>query len=235
MDDMMLGYVLGKSQGGGVTPTGSIDITKNGTYDVSDKAEAVVNVDSSNAKFTKYGFPYDEGEWKNTDYGITHITNIGGNYSQFYYTSGITKITLSGEVHLGTNYCMAYCPSTITILDATNATITDVANYTFVGSRFTTMIFGENCTKMGSGWWTASNPAAEIHFYGNLNSFSPNNHGGTTDTTHWYLHYDGGVIPLSGLTNLRQYNKFHVPAALYDEYCNATNWADIPSQIVGDL
>lgn len=41
VDALIAGYGQG---GGGITPTGSINITKNGTYDVTDKAQAVVAV-----------------------------------------------------------------------------------------------------------------------------------------------------------------------------------------------
>ena len=42
----------------GITPSGSLQITENGTYDVTDKAEAVVNVPQETYYMTKYGVFY---------------------------------------------------------------------------------------------------------------------------------------------------------------------------------
>ena len=42
----------------GITPSGSLQITENGTYDVTDKAEAVVNVPQETYYMTKFGVWY---------------------------------------------------------------------------------------------------------------------------------------------------------------------------------
>ena len=48
--------VVENKQDGGITPTGSVEITENGTYDVTEFAMAEVDVAGSDIKVTKYGF-----------------------------------------------------------------------------------------------------------------------------------------------------------------------------------
>ena len=59
----------GKGAGGGITPTGTLDITENGTYDVTEYASANVNVASETPEYTRVSYIQFTGE-QTIDTGI---------------------------------------------------------------------------------------------------------------------------------------------------------------------
>lgn len=109
----------------GITPSGSISISDNGTYDVTDKASAVVNVNSDNIDFMQYctvapqfGANYPSA----TPHIIAPICK--SFYNMFYYASShcpYTDITVESNAqvtslgYLAENYLNASELKTVTL------------------------------------------------------------------------------------------------------------------------
>ena len=120
----------------GITPSGSLQITENGTYDVTDKAEAVVNVPVETYYMTKYGVWYPPNidieingfkqyEMPSNLYRyadclvsarVVGVTSIqGGANANPFYDSSIVTLELP-SLQSNNTYIAAYCEKLQTVI-----------------------------------------------------------------------------------------------------------------------
>ena len=78
----------------GITPSGSLQITENGTYDVTDKAEAVVNVSQETYYMTKYGVWYPPNiDIEINDFNVNAMPKNLYNSADHLVSARLAKVT----------------------------------------------------------------------------------------------------------------------------------------------
>lgn len=113
----------------GITPSGSLQIAENGTYDVTDKAEAVVNVPQETYYMTKYGVFYPP----NIDIEIESFTQEQNQMpSKLYrYTDHLVSARFAGLAIIDYNNDNVFSDSSIVTLELPSLQI----NSSYIAAR----------------------------------------------------------------------------------------------------
>lgn len=215
----------GKAAGGGITPSGTIEITENGTYDVTEYASVNVNVaasggdtDTEDALITR----------TLTEYVNSRVTSVGA-YA-FYSDSNIVSVSFPNAVTIG-NEAFRSCSK---LVNMNFPAATAIGQHAFRGNNAMTEVAFPMVTSIGGYAFRENTALAKVDFGKNPTITTYSFYGCTALTA---LILRGPDIATLSSTNALTSTPIaagtgyvYVPDSLVNSYKAASGWSNYAAQ-----
>lgn len=197
--------------GGYIKPSGTQEITQNGTYDITEKASVAVNVEPPKSDLDTFI------ERRATD--ITSGAESVGDRA-FYYFETLNSVNLPNATAID-EYAFTYCYSLVNI-HCPN--VQSIANNAFENCKELSEVDLPKCTSLGVACFRMSYRLKTIVL--RVNSVCSL---GAVSTLYQCYHFHGTVNATYNPEGLKD-GYIYVPSALVDSYKTATNWSTFADQ-----
>ena len=217
--------------GSGVSPSGTMSIAANGTYDVTAFAEAVVNVSGG-------GISVDDIAGKTLS-GIVSGSTIYISAYAFYSYTNLVKASFPACTTIG-SHAFDGCTR---LTEASFPVCASITSYAFYSCSYLSKASFPACTRIGSNAFRdcfalteASFPVCagitSYAFYSCRNLISLNLGAVSSVPTLGPNVFFGTPIGGNTTSTGGVYGSVYVPASLYESFLTATNWSSISARIV---
>lgn len=201
-----------------IIPSGTLDVTENGTYDVTEKAEVVVNVESSGGGVENHLDKLLDGSITAIDSDVSKIIAYACYGITTLKTVNLPNATTSG------GYSFRGC-SGLTSVNAPN--LATIGSYMFYGCSSLTEVNFPKATSVSSTSFYQCTKLEKADF-AVAKSISSSAFAYCTKLKTLILRRSDAIVTVAtnsfdGVTTFAGY--VYVPKALIEDYKNYTNWA----------
>lgn len=224
---------------GYIKPSGTINITENGTYDVAEKASAVVSIPEREIvlqdKTIEANGTYSADEGYD-GLGQVIVNVAGSTNTESEEVAGLLANTMEVlDNSLVTTLRTRACQGATKLITANLPNVTSLGSYAFYGCSGLVTSKLPKLTSVSTQTWYSCSKLQHADC-GNLGNIPAQTFNACSALTEMILRKTGSICTLSNVNGVNNTpigkgtGYVYVPAALIDTYKTATNWATFEAQ-----
>lgn len=224
---------------GYIKPSGTLNITENGTYDVTEKASAVVSIPER--EIVLQNKTIEANGTYSADKGYDGLGQVTVNVTGGVNTESEEVATLLGDTmtvldnSIVTSLRTRACQGATKLVTANLPNVTSLGSYAFYGCSGLVTVKLPKLTSISTQTWYGCSKLQHADC-GNLGNITAQTFNACSALTELILRKTGSICTLSNVNGVNNTpigkgtGYVYVPAALIDSYKAATNWSTFADQ-----